>query len=129
MVLERQKSFIKPGRLLYSWGLWRVADFVCPSKGIEIFNLREKTIYFLIDNSPKINDFIDYYERDSQLSRLALLSVDFYRWTDRKVSKQPYFKHPFYTDYLCFEMLDERNEIVNTESDKRVFLGAALFIA
>lgn len=89
-------------------------------------NPRCEMVNFLINNGTNIGNFIDLFEKDYSLKKITLVSSDLYFNTYRKVNEQPYFKHPFYTTYLCFEMLNKVEVIEDTEFNKRVFLGGAL---
>lgn len=88
-------------------------------------NPRCEMVSFLINNGPNIDNFIDLFEKDPSLKNIALVSSDLYFNTYRKVNKQPYFKHPFYTAYLCFEQAGNL-KFEEDDSQKRIFIGSAL---
>ena len=70
----------------------------------------KSTIDFWLGNCPRIVYFLDQPRTSSDLTDAA---VRFHRGDVRKVTRDPYFKHLFYTGYLIFEHFDQ--EFINPQ--------------
>jgi len=79
------------------------------------------TLFFLRRNcGSNIRNFLN----EQNFLQVKDLVIDLHKDFFRKVTGDPYFKHLFYTAYLCFKQTD--NLGFKDDSQKRIFISSAL---
>ena len=79
------------------------------------------TALFLRENcGSNIRNFLN----EPNFLQIKDLVIDLHKDFSRKVTGDPYFKHLFYTAYLCFKQTD--NLGFKDDSQKRIFISSAL---
>lgn len=80
------------------------------------------TLRFFGENCKNPKGFMNFLHKP-EFFPLVQFTLDFHKDDRRKITGDPYFKHLFYTAYLCFES-SENSEY--SDSEKRIFIGGAL---
>lgn len=78
---------------------------------------------FLGENCLGINGFLAQLYSEDYI-HFVIFSKNLHKDDKRKVTKDPYFKHLFYTAYLCHEIAKKYNY---TDNQKKIMIAAAFF--
>jgi len=84
------------------------------------FNLLSTAVFLREHCGSNIHNFLN----EKNFLQIKNLVIDLHKDYFRKVSGDPYFKHLFYTAYLCFKLADDLG--FKGASQKRIFISSAL---
>lgn len=73
---------------------------------------------------PKLLEFMEFISSESVLPMVDF-AYNFHQTDQRKVTKEPYFKHLLYSTYLCWEKVEESGNKYN-QNNKSVLIGSVL---